>query len=118
MTPSDIKRLREVAETATPGEWVKWSDCNRREGHRPEIHARLIGDPLICVGRHEGIGPDYRPDVDMAHIATFNPTTVLALLDVVERYETALEEIAQHQGTLDSSGCYYIARTALQEEPK
>lgn len=78
-TPDERARLRAVAEAATPGPW----------------DAELNGG--VVAYRNEG-----RPDIvsdyceakeDAAHIAAFDPPTVLALLDALDAVHAAYADL-------------------------
>lgn len=75
MTNEEFKRLRELAQAATPGPW-RW-------GERGPQSFKLHGGPdrrtVIHSGPFEIGGPD------RAFIAAANPQAVLTLLDEVER---------------------------------
>ena len=97
---SELGRLREVAEAATPGPWY-WEPPSGEDW--PQSDESLLT-------RHRGEGDDYDPDVlsawgydasgthasdeDRTHISTFDPPTVLALLD---RLEAAEAKVARAQ---------------------
>lgn len=72
----DIKAPREIAEAATPGPW-RWRDGLKGSW-------RLSPGVLIADGTDGTPGGDSQDQANAAHIATFNPSTVLALLDRVE----------------------------------
>lgn len=94
MTDLDLPKLREIANAATPGPWeygmTTFGDpqdgpthaCVRVEGAHWTDHLAVI------EGSTEG-------DLDMAHIAAFDPPTVLALLDEIEELRAALVELAK-----------------------
>lgn len=65
MTP-DRKRMREIAEAAKTGPWI-WSNTD--------------------------IFDVYIPKADALHIATFDPPTILALLDALDRAEGIVREM-------------------------
>lgn len=73
MDITNLSALREVAEKATPGPW---------------IHANEHGDDVIRTASGDALmyDTDYYPwfslsNDDWMYIATFNPQTILALLD-------------------------------------
>ena len=86
MTDLDLTQLREIAEVATPAPW-------KASMVRVEIdadNARRGG----CVIREGGSGIVFMAvdgpgilEVDATHIATFDPPTVLALIDEIERLQ-------------------------------
>ena len=104
MADLNLTELREVAEAAeTNAEWDFWhADDGRLEMYVPNgtmdtatvFHYVDYGDCPECS----------RPDpADATHIATFDPPTVLALLDrvveleaVVGRVEAALADFRDH----------------------
>lgn len=76
----DTKRLRELAEAATPGPWVA-EDYNEGEVYTVDPFK------LVCkVWRHP-------QDQVAAFIAAANPQTVIALLDEVERLLERQQEL-------------------------
>lgn len=90
MTADEIKRLREIAGKATPGEWPEatWYGS--------------MGGGFAAIGPHH-LTPDGESDepggiaetralADARHIAAFNPSTALALLDRLEAAEKAVDE--------------------------
>lgn len=68
---SDLKRLRELATAATPGDWRYIG-----QGDIEDENGRDIG----CVYLRSDSGPD----ANGMFIAAANPQTVLALLDALE----------------------------------
>lgn len=90
MTDLDLTKLREIAEAATPGPWeagmTTFGDprdgathaCVRVEGAHWTDH--------LAVG--EGCA---EADLNMAHIAAFDPPTVIALIDEIGRLHNASE---------------------------
>lgn len=99
----DTKRLRELAEAATPGEWKQQRFPYRNEIHGPEWPICTVNDD---DERRPLIGPADDPtpmhgEADASFIAAANPQTVIALLDEVERLDAALdEEIAERDARL------------------
>lgn len=81
MTEIDVKRLRKVAEAATPG---PWSACVRNS-----LMAVTTADGGLSVST---VGMPEHPGAieDAGHIAAFDPPTVLALLDRLEAAEAAV----------------------------
>lgn len=110
----DLTKLREVAGQATPGPW--------------EVHDRGIGYE-VHVGGHE-LNHCLRETFDKwdaAHIATFDPPTVLALLDRVEAAEQALDFHTQRDRELKTllsmiacrldEFCYEELASLIEDEP-
>ena len=97
---SDWKKLRELAEAATPGPW------ENRPGIDPpgDIIAPGLGEygpkPFIT---HVG---SWGRSADAAFIAAANPQTVLALLDEIERLRARLKtherEFREHDANMRS----------------
>lgn len=87
----DLTKLREVAEAATPGPWESVvstysSEYSDYEGARIPGVAEDISDYYI------GTVPPLEVD-DAAHIATFDPPTVLELIDEIERLRETLATV-------------------------
>lgn len=82
-----IDELRKVAETATPGPWVYvWY------GHRD--------DGMWDTDTHdENIGAA-SSEADAAHVAAFDPPTVLALLDRLAAAEEVADWLASERDSL------------------
>ncbi|MGO2150820.1 MAG: ead/Ea22-like family protein [Microbacterium gubbeenense] len=72
MTAIDAKRLRKLAEKATPGEW--WTTRDVRP-HAVWAGTGSSDDPGVCTSFT-------RPDA--TYIAAIDPPTLLALLDRLE----------------------------------
>lgn len=85
----NIKKLREIAEAATPG--VRYAGphygiyLKKHTDYLPGGNGITYSD-VLCTVRPYGVD-------DQAFIATFNPETVLRLLDTIEKYEAALIKI-------------------------
>lgn len=75
----DLDHLRRVAEAATPGPWEQ-----ERDGHIV-CEATVRGD-LVAEASHW--------TTDAAHIAAFDPPTVLALIDRLEAAEAKVARVA------------------------
>jgi len=97
MTDLDLKRLREVAQGATPGPWPKrhreCADLSIEDD--PETYFESCG-PRFDVPEDQFFGPAsdvHRGQIrkDAEYISAFNPATALRLLDTIERQERALE---------------------------
>lgn len=81
----DLTHLRKVVEAATPG---PWSGDTAGHGEPWEVFAHDGSDYELFVADC-GTGMS-----NAAYIATFDPPTVRALLDRIERAEAALETFA------------------------
>lgn len=91
MTDLDLDALEAVARAATPGPWE-----TRCEG--PGEPTRVCHDSEYVIY----LGYDYAADLDAkdaAHIATFDPPTVLALIARVKEAEAGIERTAEYIGT-------------------
>lgn len=80
----DTKNLRTLAEAATPGPWgMREIDPDDRAWGACEV----IGiDGAVFVSTHVGCV------ADACYIATFNPKTILSLLDALERKDAAIKK--------------------------
>lgn len=86
----DIAALRKVAKAATPGPW------NAREPSQWEgDDETLIWQGAVTSGSGTLTWDDHGGEVfkvdDALHIATFDPPTVLALLDQLEELQWRLD---------------------------
>lgn len=70
----DLKRLREIANAATPGPW----------------RAAEYGAVMTMENEDVAQGDLGQVEENAAHIAAFNPETVIALLDRIEALEKKL----------------------------
>lgn len=83
MDELDLKKLREVAERATQGNWEECGAAIDTDVDPYEVVAlETVGSPYML---HEVLK---MTEPDATHIATFDPPTVIALLDRLERAET------------------------------
>lgn len=80
--PPDLKKLREVADRATPGPWS---------------FSQADGEWVIRGADNDYIGGLMKGTRKLADtavfVATFNPRTILALLDAYEASQSALERL-------------------------
>lgn len=92
----DLNELKRIARRATPGPW-EWEPPSGEDW--PEDDESLVttwseddGCPKSVVSGwgYDASGTNAEPQ-DRAFIATFNPEAVLALLDRLERAESAIE---------------------------
>ena len=103
MTSERLEELRRIAEAATPGPW--WVDGW-------EVRTK-DGDHFIAsiAPAFQGDHPDascWELDANIRHIAAFNPTTALALLDEIERLRREWEVLAEalkHVFTCENCEC-------------
>ncbi len=85
MTDDDIKRLKRLAEQATPGPWRV-----NMKGHSYHEVAR-VNDLEIAPPNSVDLS---HWTVDAAYIAAASPDVVLALLDEIERLRAAIDVIS------------------------
>lgn len=87
LTPKRLQELRRIAEAATPGPWwVDGWEARTKDGDR------FIAS---IAPAFQGASPDascWEVDANIQHIAAFDPTTTLALLDEIERLRREREE--------------------------
>lgn len=83
----NIDDLRKIAEEATPGPWITGGELPGSDG----VFFGTAVDPDDPDEPGILLGEAYAPDAEF--IATFNPETVLALLDRVETAEQALQRV-------------------------
>ena len=91
---NDLPKLREIANAATPGAWE--SSVFRVE---PDADNALRGAGVIRAENGRTVfmsanGPEILVS-DATHIATFDPPTVLALLDEIEKLRRWKAEMVQ-----------------------
>lgn len=86
-----IQRLREVAEAATEGPWEHRFDEYGDDWRLGGSEGRLIHTVGPREYSHVALDSEYGPEAE--HIATFDPPTVLELLDRLERAEAAVERV-------------------------
>lgn len=87
----DLKALREAARKATPGPW-KWVEDSPKThlyGYNPVDEY----DYVLSIYESHG-GGSVPQDDDRRYMELANPTTILALLDQLERYQKALKYYA------------------------
>lgn len=91
---TDIKQLREIAEKATRGAWVfnveSWSYITVEQENSEVIIGNILGTS------------------NARHIVTFDPPTVLALLDRVEKAEHRLSQVSNYQEDIVLPGTMLI----------
>jgi len=114
MTKSEIAKLKELAEKATPGAWTAYTGSASENG-------TVLGPTAFA--------PIELTDEDAAFIAHANPAAILSLIERLERHEAALAHYAndaqfssgetmtdQQKRDMDDYGS--IAREALDEGSK
>lgn len=91
----DLDALRQVAEAATPGPWEHgtgdWCHMSGWQIGRPDAGSMDGFRPIAFTGTE-----NY--DDDAAHIATFDPPTVLALIDALEAAEAQDDHYLRFDG--------------------
>lgn len=83
LTPEKVRKLRKLAERATPGPWEmsKWGD-----GTSGDVSANVIAPSSESTVCHDIM------DFDAAFIAASHPAAVLVLLDEIERLWKILDD--------------------------
>jgi len=118
---TNLTDLRAKAEAATPGPWDAVSETGVAN-----FHTSIYGDGykglLIACGDQNGAHT-----ADMDFIAAANPTTILSLIDRIERLEEALEfyscdpelcrDCVLGKEDIDNVCCGFRARAALHPQP-
>lgn len=94
MTSLDLTKLREIANAATPGPWESGMTTfgDPRDG---ATHACVRVEDAHWTDHLAVIEGSTEGDLDMAHIAAFDPPTVLELLDEVEELRRWKAEMVQ-----------------------
>jgi len=103
MTEPDLTELREIAEAATPGPWevgiTTFGDPN--DGPTHSCVREAGSEWFDHVAASEGCD---EADLNMAHIAAFDPPTVIALIDELERLRRWKREAKEVLNGLDELG--------------
>lgn len=94
-TAEELAKLREIAEAATPGPWISpWHlECENAEEYG--FYA-ANGEKVVGLFWFDGYHLECSEE-NARHIATFDPPTVLALLDEIERLRRAVEQVEWEQ---------------------
>lgn len=90
MSDLDLVGLRKIAGKATPGRWV----------FSPDDGSALDADAVFALddaGEEVSTVTAWIDANDAAHIAAFDPPTVLALLDLIEELEAELAEYRKRE---------------------
>ncbi len=105
-TPSDLARLREIAEKATQGTWSRsGSRSDLFDGHRPVNGHQVyrendqIGIAHVYYDKRTGEGLS-----DANHIAAFDPPTCLGLIDALSSERTARQDAEARVKALEATG--------------
>jgi cell division protein FtsB len=95
MTDLDLDALAAVAEAATPGPWDEWhSDDGRVEVYVP--NGTMSTETVLCNVDYDDCPECGRPSpADAAHIAAFDPPTVLALIAEVRHWKDHAHEAGE-----------------------
>ena len=96
MTDLNLTKLRKIAEAATPG---PWNLHTLRTDETHDIRGSIDDEANIVIYAE-------CEDADAAHVATFDPPTVLALIDEVEQLRAVAEAKVER------------VRTALANHPR
>lgn len=88
----DLTALRELAEEATPGPWEALGRSIEQMYWNAEFPENPVSCEVECSSYcYGGTGRGVGRSEDSQFIAAANPTTILALLDRLERAEAAIE---------------------------
>lgn len=87
MADLNLNELRKVAEAATPGPWEVADEGYDERYVYDSAAGQMCWTPDL---------PGHWSLADATHIATFDPSTVLALLDRVAELEAKVERLAAH----------------------
>jgi hypothetical protein len=98
-TRLDLKKLREVAEAATLGEWRSEpaQDGYRAPNDFEAKDHQIVAPDLSCIGIVWDYGDKGKACAEF--IATFNPQTILALLDA---YEASARDAERYRWLLEN----------------
>ena len=88
-----LAKARAIAAAATPGPWI----------HAPRNQVYVDNGPAPLTVALTHIGARDRREADAAHIATFDPPTIEAMLDAIEAAEGYLK-LDLRRRTLDDAG--------------
>ena len=111
LTADRLQELRRIAEAATPGPWT--SPWEQKDGFDPEEYGfyGASGDKIVGLLWYDGWHLECSEE-NARHIATFDPTTVLALLDEIERLRRERETLAAAVRAWDD-----YAKTIIENGP-
>lgn len=99
---ADLVGLRAIAEAATQRDW-SW-----REDLEP-IHMRTLAPGILVLDNDPGCGGPWGDEIDRAnaaHIATFDPPTVISLIDRLSAAEANLLAV---RGALEETEVWLTA---------
>lgn len=107
MTTPDTEALRRVAKAATPGPWrceegsTSYPECDDRDFWAAVLSP--YGREIVTLQERYSLKADDRRDYDFDahHIATFDPPTVLALLDERDAAANRISELEARVGVLE-----------------
>ena len=104
---TDLKKLRELCEKATPGPWELWDSCSwRRFGSAATGRTIVEPQTYSSTDRHPDL--HFNNPHDKPYIAAADPQTVLGLLARVEELERERDALAKFKAfvhrRLDSAG--------------
>ncbi len=104
MTDLDLTKLREIAVAATDG---PWNLHTLRTDETHDIRGSIDDEANIVIYAE-------CEDADADHIATFDPPTVLALVDEVERLRAGI--IEAHETITNEAGPAWLAASKVLED--
>jgi hypothetical protein len=98
--PLDLEALRKIAEAATPGPWSVWLHDDPR--------LRFVSDGQGNIA--DEVGPD-----DAAHIAAFDPQTVIALLDGLDAVTVERDAALENVRHSDMTGAENVSEKRVED---
>ncbi len=102
----NLDELRQVAERATPGPWER-----EGTGVLGEREAWDLGNGPARIMKAQMPWQRERMEANAEHVATFDPPTVLALIDRAEAAEQAVERVREVAETSDDK---YLTMAILE----
>lgn len=94
MSKVDKRALRELAEKATPGPWIRAGDYKNKHGNLLYSHVGVPDNGLVADALSNCMVTSKKCRANANFIAAANPATVLTLLDEIEALRTCLAETA------------------------
>lgn len=104
---TDLDKLRELAEAATPGPWE--ADHREVSQHwtRPEPRQTVASHEVDCMAYcYGGTGRGIERPEDAEFIAAANPAAVTDLIDRIVLLSEALAQFCECPQPEDPEGCY------------
>ena len=109
MTDQDLEELKQIAQNATPGQWTTGSTDFTGEfdytvyGVKPIAPTDWAPDNSPAFAYCEGMDAQ-----DATYVAAFDPPTVLALIDRIEKLEATIQQVRDlHEPEVNSVSALY-----------